>query len=203
LSQFWNFNIAHLVKKINTEHILKSEHGVQKAHKLKIYYNLQVVILPNMNVKTSIQNCRYMCSRAHTRYISDLHIQIPHIPYNKEVLIGLAKKCSAQTHLRWHDLLPIRFSSMEGPPPNLLWYIFLTVRCLSRTINSRRVLQLCQKLESEFTRKRSAQKQGKQIDNNTKNDIISKSMFTISVMKQLIQYSLLHKHRHKLKNRAM
>jgi hypothetical protein len=157
LSQFWNFNIAHLVKKINTEHILKSEHGVQKAHKLKIYYNLQVVILPNMNVKTSIQNCRYMCSRAHTRYISDLHIQIPHIPYNKEVLIGLAKKCSAQTHFRWHDLLPIRFSSMEGPPPNLLWYIFLTVRCLSRTINSRRVLQLCQKLESEFTRKRSAQ----------------------------------------------
>jgi 7,8-dihydro-6-hydroxymethylpterin-pyrophosphokinase len=50
---------------------------------------------------------------------------------------------------------------MEGPPPNLLWYIFLTVRCLSRTINSRSVLQLCQKLESEFTRKRSAQQHQK------------------------------------------
>jgi hypothetical protein len=56
-------------KKENTEHILKSEHGVQKAHKLKIYYNLQVVILLNMNIKTSIQNCRYMCSYTHTVYI--------------------------------------------------------------------------------------------------------------------------------------
>lgn len=69
----------------------------------------------------------------------------------------------------------MRSWSMEGAPPNLFWYIFLAMRCLSRTINSKRVLQLCQKIESAFPRNKSAQTQGKHTCSNSKIKIISKS----------------------------
>ena len=87
--------------------------------------------------------------------------------YDKKVLMGLAKKCSRQINFSGLDLLSIRSWSRVGPPSNIFWCILLTIRCLSRTIISQRVLQFCQKLEPAYTLKPKIQ-----IEGNTRSDAI-------------------------------
>ena len=139
---------------------------------------------PKYELQWLVFEIAYTCVRSYI-YIRTIYFTypIPHIPYNKEVLIGLAN--SVQIHFCWHDLLPIRFCSMEGPPPNLLWHIFLTVRCLSRTINSRRVLQLSENWTIIYPQEECTKTRRKNRQLN-KNYITSKSMFTVSMMKKLI-----------------
>jgi hypothetical protein len=62
--------------------------------------------------------------------------------YSRAALIELAKKCSRYTNFGSLNLFPRRVLSKAGGALDVDWCIFLTMRCLSKIINSSRFLQL-------------------------------------------------------------